>query len=283
MRSVQEYYDQTWNDYRWLWLSRDDLAFHFGYHGQSIRTHREALLNTNRVLAELASIGAGSVVLDAGCGVGGSSQWFARALGARAVGITLVRSQAVRAARSARLAGLQSSVAVLQGDYTNAPLRSGAFDAVVALESLCHAADKPSFYREAARLLKPGGRLVVAEYMRTRRHLGAAGETTVRQWLDGWVIPDLDTPEEHGSHATDAGLATVEVRDFTSLVTPSLHRLHRLASATYPLAWLARRLHMRSDVQHGNVVAAIRQYEALQGGYWAYGVLTAAKPGRSGG
>ena len=274
---IEEYYDQTWNDYRFLWLNRRNLAFHFGYHDDTTRGHAEALLNTNRILATRAALQSGYSVLDAGCGVGGTSLWLAEHRGAHAVGLTLVRSQVVHGSRLAAQRGLAGRARFLQADYTQIPCASGSFHSVWAVESLCHAANKAPFYQEAARVLRPGGRLVVAEYMRAARPLDAAGEHLVRQWLAGWAIPDLDTPDEHVGHAAAAGLVAVTFEDFTAYTRRSLRRLYRIAWATYPLAWIARVLRLRSATQHGNVIAALRQYQALESGYWRYGLLSATK------
>ena len=276
-RRIEAYYDQTWKDYRFLWLNRRNLAFHFGYHDATTRGHAAALLNTNRTLAARAAIQPGYRVLDAGCGVGGSGLWLARHCGAEVVGVTLVRSQVAQACRLAAAQGLAEHALFVQADYTCTPFAPASFDAVWALESLCHAPDKAAFYREAARLLRPGGRVVVAEYMRAARPLPQAGEPMVREWLDGWAIPDLDTPDEHVQHATAAGLVQVTIENFTPRARPSLRRLYRIAVATYPFALTARLLRIRSATQHGNVIAAVRQYQALQQGFWLYGVLSATK------
>jgi tocopherol O-methyltransferase len=278
--AVERYYDETWADYRCLWLNRRNLAFHFGYYdAPEVRRHAEALENTNRQLARRAAVRPGSRVLDAGCGVGGSSLWLARHHRATVVGITLVRSQAAMGRQMAAAGEGPGRALFLQADYTVVPFRDGTFDVVWALESLCHAADKAAFYREAARVLRPRGRLVVAEYMRASRPLGPGGERIVREWLDGWAIPDLDTPEEHRAHAVRAGLRDAAVEDYTARVRPSLRRLFRIARVSYPFALTARVLRMRSAVQHGNVTAALRQYEALEQGHWVYGILSATKPG----
>src|SRR5215813_12507551 len=87
------YYDETWLDYRMLWLNPDNLAVHFGYTDSTTRSHTDALKNMNRVLADRVRIQPGERVLDAGCGVGGSSLWLARERGAEVVGITLAPSQ----------------------------------------------------------------------------------------------------------------------------------------------------------------------------------------------
>jgi len=275
--SIDRYYDQTWLDYRFVWLSGRNLAFHFGHYGDRGRTHAEALVNANRVLAERAEIRPGERVLDAGCGVGGSAFWLALQRGAEVVGLTRVAGQ-VRQARSlAAGRDLGRPPIFLQADYTAPPFRSGTFDVVWALESLCHAADKGAFYREAARVLRPGGRLVLAEYMLTEEPQDEVARQMVREWLAGWAMPNLATPSQHREYARAAGFQAPLFEDATATVERSLRRLYRIATLTYPLALTARGLRLRSAVQHGNVIAAIRQYQALRRGHWVYGILCAVR------
>jgi hypothetical protein len=54
--------------------------------------------------------------------------------------------------------------------------------------------------------------------------------------------------------------------------------LYRMAYWTYPLALLGRITGARSEVQHGNVIASIRQYQALRHDAWFYSILSATKP-----
>jgi cyclopropane fatty-acyl-phospholipid synthase-like methyltransferase len=280
--TVEQYYEQTWWDYRFLWLNGRNLALHFGQYDEGIRTHADALVHTNRVLARCARLAPGERVLDAGCGVGGSSLWLARHARARVVGIALGEEQIARATRAARKRGLADRAHFLRADFTRPPFAPASFDVVWALESLCHAADKPAFFREVARALCPGGRLVVADFMRLAHHPDPAGARLLREWSDGWAMGGLDTAEEHRRNALDAGLAEATVQDVTARVRPSLRRLYRMAKLTFPMALLARRCGLRSPVQHANVVASIRQYQALRGGHWQYGILTAHRPGSEG-
>jgi len=67
----------------------------------------------------------------------------------------------VEAAR-AQTAGLRQ-VRVLQGDLAAVPLPAGCADAVISNCAINHARDKAAVYREIARLLSPGGRLVVSD------------------------------------------------------------------------------------------------------------------------
>jgi len=273
--AIVAYYDQTWLDYRFFWLNEKTLSVHFGYSDETTAGHADSLLNMNRVLADRAGIRQGERVLDAGCGVGGSSFWLAQQRGAEVVGITPVGSQVAQAKRFAARRKLTRHVHFEQADYTNTLFPSASFDVVWSLESLCHAQDKAAFYREAARLLRPGGRLVVAEYMRTARPLGNPGERLLHKWLDGWAIPDLDTPDDHRSSMSAAGFTDIQIDDVTAHIRPSLHRLHWITFWSYPLAVLGRAAGIRSFVQHGNVLGSLYQYHALECGLWFYGFISA--------
>ncbi|MGH3869898.1 MAG: SAM-dependent methyltransferase [Pseudonocardiaceae bacterium] len=276
-KAIVGYYDETWLDYRVLWLNPDNLAVHFGYTDAGTRSHTDALKNMNRVLAQRVEIQPGERVLDAGCGVGGSSLWLAEERSVDVVGITLAAKQVAMAQRNAARRGLTDRVRFEQADFTATPFPAADFDVVWAVESLCHAPRKTAFYREAARLLRPGGRVVVADFVRVARPLDQTGERLLREWLDGWAVPDIDTPEEHLSHVAEAGFVDARLDDVTVHTRPSLRRLYRMAYWTYPLAVLGRRTGVRSAVQHGNVVASIRQYQALRHGAWFYSILSATK------
>lgn len=276
--AIVGYYDETWLDYRILWLNKDNLAVHFGYTDESTRSHTDALKNMNRVLADRVRIQPGERVLDAGCGVGGSSLWLATERGAEVVGITLAARQAAMARDNAIRRGVTDRVQFEVADFTATPFPDASFDVVWAVESMCHAPRKAAFYREAARLLRPGGRVVVADFVRAARPLDSTGERLLHEWLDGWAVPDIDTPGEHLAHLASAGFAEPRLDDVTTHTRPSLRRLYRMAYWTYPLAVLGRVTGLRSEVQHGNVIASIRQYQALRRDAWFYSILSATKP-----
>jgi ubiquinone/menaquinone biosynthesis C-methylase UbiE len=274
---VVRYYDQTWADYRIIWLSRSNYAFHFGYHDKPGMPHRQALVRNNEVLADIAAVQPGERVLDAGCGVGGSSCWLAQHREATVVGITLVPDQVARARAIAERRGVSDRATFEVADFSRIPYPDASFDVVWAQESLCHGPDKQAVYREFHRVLRPGGRLVIAEYMRTTRDLSAWNQRIVRGWLDGWKMPDLCTFSEHDTMATSAGFSDTGVRNATEFVQPSLRRLFFRSAVLYPIAIVLRLLRIRSATQHGNVRASVLQYLALRRGVWGYGILSARR------
>ena len=272
---IRAYYDETRLDYRLLWLNPQNRAMHFGYWGPETRSHSESLIEMNRQLAAAIGISAGQRVLDAGCGVGGSTIWLTRYCAVRAVGITPVAGQVQRARRYARQHGLADRITFVQADYTQTRFAAGSFDTIWAMESVCHAPDKRRFLAEARRLLRPGGRLGMAEYLRTARPHSPTGEALLHDWLEGWAIPDLATRAEYAGWVAEAGFTGLQVADVSPQVRRSLRRLYRISRSLWPLALLLRAGGLRSVRQHGNSRGAWQQYQAFEAGLWSYGLLTA--------
>lgn len=155
---IRAYYDETWLDYRMLWLNPHNRAIHFGYWDEHIRSHSESLLNMNRVLANHLGIRSGQRILDAGCGVGGSAIWLAKTYEVEVVGITPLASQVARARRYAQEHGLADQVSFAQQDYTRTTFPRASFDVVWAMERLCHAPDKRRVLAErGASCVRAGG------------------------------------------------------------------------------------------------------------------------------
>ncbi len=276
--AVRSYYDQTRLDYWWLWFTRGDQSIHFGYRDTNAKTHRSSVLNMNRVLAERAGVTEGTTVLDAGCGVGSTSRFLARTYGAKVIGITPVPSQVARARKLNARSGLDGLVHTEQGDYLATGFDDDAFDVVIAQESICHSADKKSFLREAFRVLRPGGRLVIAEYFLFPRPFSPDEQALMESWWSGWAIPDLAVGDKFNDWARDTGFEEVVMDDVTANVRHSLRRLYRITMTFYPGELLLRAVRLRSKVQHGNVVASRDQWRSLKRDLWFYGIFSATKP-----
>jgi SAM-dependent methyltransferase len=110
-------------------------------------------------LARLIGARPGLPVLDGGCGLGGPMAWLAREHGCSVVGVDLMAS-AVRGARR-----LFPSCDVLVASLTSLPFAGGAFQAAWALGSLSTIPDLEMAARELRRVLAPGGRLAVYDFV----------------------------------------------------------------------------------------------------------------------
>lgn len=277
---VVAYYDETWLDFRVLWMTARNPAIHFGYWDERTRTHGQSLDNMDRVMADIARVSPGDHVLDAGCGVGGGAFWLARNRSARVQGITIVEGQASRGTRLATARGLCGQITFSCQDFCRSAFADGTFDVVWARESVCHAVEKRQFFEEANRLLRPGGRLVMADFARTERPAGPDDEELLISWLQGWAVPGLASMAELTYCCRETGFEGIELRDVTPAVEPSLRRLHRLVKALAPGATLLHRLGLRSPVQHANVTGSAAMWSALRRGLWSYVILSARRAER---
>lgn len=273
---LNEYYEDTWFEYRFLWLDPRNRALHFGYEQPGEKGHAESLVALNHVMAEHASMRRGMRVLDAGCGVGGTSMWLTEAYEADVVGINLVDEHIERARRYARERGLGGRVRFEQADYTNTGFDAEDFDVVWAQESACHTPDKDAFCGEAARLLRPGGYLVMAEYVLSPGDPGA----DIAAWEQGWEMTLLD--EAAWRKALEAsGFVDIEFDDVTTRMRRSLRRLDRLCKALSPIARVLHAARIRTDAQQRNIAGSLAMGRALADDRWYYAIVTARMPDAS--
>jgi SAM-dependent methyltransferase len=112
----------------------------------------------------IARIGEGAVVLDIGCGAGTDLLLAARQIGprGRAIGVDMTPAMRERALAGANAAGLPN-VEVRDGDATHLPVGDATVDVVISNGVLNLVPDKVTAVREIARVLKPGGRVQMAD------------------------------------------------------------------------------------------------------------------------
>ena len=276
-RSLMSFYERVLSH---AFLSAGDTAsaaIHAGFWDGRTRGHREALYHTNQVLASRIGVRPGERVFDAGCGLGASAVWLAREVGAEVVGVDLSPGHVYRARRLAHREGVLGSAVFERRDFTATSFPDESFDVVWAVESVCHTGDKSRFLAEAYRLLKAGGRLIVADLFRCARSLAPEEEELLGRWLEGWALPDLATSVEFSGAACDEGFEESGFEDATAEVWPFFRRLHRRSLLGYPAVRMLRNLGACDEEKLAAVRSGMLQFEALGRGLWLYGIFTATK------
>jgi SAM-dependent methyltransferase len=110
-------------------------------------------------LAELAGLEPGGRVVDVAAGPGTTARLLARRYGAAVVGVELGAGTVERARAETR----DARVRFLCGDAEALPLADGEFDVALSECSLCTFPDQPRAVAEMARVLRPGGRVAIAD------------------------------------------------------------------------------------------------------------------------
>jgi tocopherol O-methyltransferase len=273
---VVKYYNQTRWEYKHIWRSHERLAIHFGYFDETIRHHRQSLTKMTEVLAGYLGVRQDDRVLDAGCGFGGSALWLAENIGCRVVGLNIVPYQLEMARASARQRHLTDLASFVLADFTRTGLRDGSFTAVWGLESAVHAECKEEFAAEAWRLLRPGGRLMIAEYLlRDDPSLTKDDRAMMMPWLEGWTMPNLLSEREYRQLLRRAGFHSINVRDISTHVAPSLRRLEWWTRRLLRVVQMLNRLRIINPGQLRNAQAADAQIRAFKAGLWRYKVVLA--------
>jgi ubiquinone/menaquinone biosynthesis C-methylase UbiE len=119
--------------------------------------HPGGIKATERLL-ECLPINEQSKVLDIACGKGLTSIHIARKYGCRVVGIDILEKSVEEARIAAQRSAVSHLVSFHQGDARNLPFSDDEFDVTLAQAMLVLVDDKSAVIREAARVLKPGGR-----------------------------------------------------------------------------------------------------------------------------
>jgi len=275
--TVNEYYDECQVDYSMMWGTNEHLSMHFGYHDDEHKSLNDAVINLTRVIADKAGVKQGDRILDAGCGVGGSAIWLAENRGASVDGVNINEMQIRKARRGATEHGVDDSVAFHARDYTDTPFDDSSFDVVWAVESVCHTDDETKFLREARRLLKNDGVLVVADGFlnKPRGEMSGDEQKGVEDMLEGMAAPSLATVDEFREMLVSEGFREVEFENKYDSVLPSARKIYRMTVITYPIARLLRLLRIRSETQTKHLSAAYQQYKMLKKGVWIHGLFYA--------
>jgi cyclopropane fatty-acyl-phospholipid synthase-like methyltransferase len=277
-KDVAHYYDVNTRVYRLLWYGRKSLGIHHGYYDSDITNQEDAIIRTNETMAKVAGIKQDDKVLDAGCGVGGSSIWLAKNIGAQVIGITISNNQIKKAYKYAKEEGVLGKVEFLNRDFNKTEFPDETFDVVWGIESLCYALDKQKLLNELYRILKPGGRLVVSDGFILKEKMTPDEQAIIDEWAHGYRVESFATVEEYKKYLDKAGFKNIKIFDRRTDVgknlefaMPKTRRLSVIAKVLPRLVPYFREVAI-------NYYSAFAAEEGYKKGLWGIQLFYAEKP-----
>jgi tocopherol O-methyltransferase len=269
--AVALHYDTLDRFYREIWGEH--------VHHGLWRTGREAPLAAcealTQLVAERLELKPGQAVCDVGCGYGGTSRLLADRWGCVVTGLTLSEKQLAYA----RSAHPRDNPRLLQQDWLENSFPDGSFDAVLSIESSEHMVDKPRFFAEVARTLKPGGHFATCVWLSSEK----PGPTAVNHLLEPICregrLPSMGSESEYRAMIRDAGLALTSFEDLTPYVWKTWWLC--LTRAAKGVLTKKRYRDFLFDPANGDrlfAVTLLRILIAYRTGAMRYGLFAAQKP-----
>lgn len=193
--------------------------------------HTGSRLATERVAGLLAAK-SGAQVLDLGCGLGGSARYLARHHGCQVTGVDLTRENIEVAEELTKRCGLAEQVSFRQGDVTALPFGDDAFDGAVMLHVGMNVEHKAALCAQAARVLRPGGRLVVYDLMTATED--GAELTFPLPWANHEEISFVEPVAEYRRVLGEAGFTVGEEQDLREPALAQFAKLRELTKENMP-------------------------------------------------
>lgn len=248
-RSVSDIYELiSTNAY-----SGDGLYLNLGYWKEANNID-DACRAMARLCAEKAGLNSNDELLDVGFGFADQDMYWLEHYGPRRiVGLNITHSQVTLARQRVAERGMGDRIELQEASATDMPLVNETFDKVIGLECAFHFNTRERFFAEALRVLRPGGRLVLADVIRMKP-MESAWQRFIQK--NNWNffslkygVPEAnaDTQETYAEKLRLTGFVNIQVESIREQVYPQLHhfmatdphmlkRFHFLARLPYYLA-----------------------------------------------
>ena len=263
--------------YIFLWGNKKNLAMHFGFWDENTRNLSDALINENRYIAEALDIKKSDKVLDAGCGVGGTAIWIAENYRANVTGVTITEKHISLSKKYANERGVSDLTKFELKDFCDTGFPSGSFDKIYGIESICYAVDKYDFLKEAFRLLRKGGKLIVCDGFLSDREFTKGEQKYYDDLCLGWALPSLAFQSEFHDDLNKAGFSNVRFLEANQKIHKSSEEMYKSSRLIHPVVTLMGKMHLTSKANVLAELACKAQYHMFEEGVGVYGIFTAQK------
>lgn len=166
-----------------------DGYLNFGLWDEGVTDYVAAAENLVRTLGAKAGFTSESRVMDVACGMGTQDVFLVKTFGCEIDAVDITWKHVERARRRAAEAGLSDRIRVHHESGTKVPFPDATFTHVLCVEGAEHIDTREAFMREAFRVLKPGGVLMLADYTITRPMRNGFERSVLWLTCAAWAVP----------------------------------------------------------------------------------------------
>ena len=193
-QQIATFWDQISEGWQTIWGTH----IHHGYYETNqVINPTEAQEKLIEHLAKLVEIKPQAKILDVGCGMGGSSVYLAKNLDALVTGITLSAKQVEIATRKAEENHLKNLSFKIEDALSMSSFEDNSFDIIWSLESCEQFFDKDLFIKQAYRVLKPGGQLMLATWCSSHEEYEGRLAKKYQQLCLAFDLPYMPTMDHY--------------------------------------------------------------------------------------
>lgn len=221
-RAVEGFYGkgaENYEDYHGGYLN-------FGLWERGITDYVTAAENLVHRMATLAGLNEESVLLDVGCGLGPQDIYMYRSFAPRRIDAVDVTWKHIEAGRKrASEAGCSQNVRFNHGTATDLPFDDETYTHVLSIEAPEHFDTRERFFREARRVLKPGGVIALADYTLKRDPGSLTDKFILESVRRLWKVPkeNVNTAETYSEKLNRSGFKNITVEEVGAATIPGYY------------------------------------------------------------
>lgn len=218
LRRIASFWDQISEGWLQVWGPHIHHGYYEGSQGNGSLEAQEKLLEKLTALIEIPDH---AKILDVGCGMGGSSIYLAEKYQASVTGITLSKKQVAIARTQAKEKKIEQVNFTIEDALSLQSFQDNSFDILWSLESCEQFCDKNLFFKQAFRVLKPGGFLVLATWCSSEEEYEGKSARQYKKLCYSFDLPYMPTIKKYQTLLRQQNLRVVNTLNWSSQVKQS--------------------------------------------------------------